>query len=144
MIFVCFTAYKIDFCSIRVALIDRVAPAEPVQVLPARVANWIAVHELAGAGVVVAVRQAQQARFRVRVVPILAPEACWVTTLLEFTLKELPAAGGRIACKGDSCRIASRMNGKFKDIDPSPCGKAAFNPELSKMAARKTENRSHE
>jgi len=49
--------------------------SQAVEVLASRVANRVAVHELAGAGVVVAVGQAQQPRLGVRVVPELAPEA---------------------------------------------------------------------
>lgn len=49
--------------------------SQAVEVLASRVANRVAVHELAGSGVVVAVGQAQQPRLGVRVVPELAPEA---------------------------------------------------------------------
>ncbi len=49
--------------------------SQAVEVLASRVANRVAVHELAGAGVVVAVGQAQQARLGVRVVAKLTPEA---------------------------------------------------------------------
>ena len=80
--------------SIRIALINRVAFAKPVQVHAAVVANRVPVDELARAGVVVAVRQAQEARLGVRVVAELRSEACGIATLLKFIPKELPAAVG--------------------------------------------------
>ena len=43
-------------------------------------------------------------------------------------------AASRMACTGDSCTMASRMNGKFNDMEPSPRGSATFKPELSRMA----------
>jgi len=61
--------------AIRVTLIDRIAIGKPVQVFASLVANRIAVDKLAGAGVVVAVGQAQQPRLGVRVVPKLTAEA---------------------------------------------------------------------
>ena len=56
-----------------IAPINWVPPAEPVQVLPALIANRVPRQEPSRAGIVVAVRQAQQPRLRVRVVPKLAP-----------------------------------------------------------------------
>ena len=65
-------------CPIRIALIDRVPPAEPVQVYPTYNPNRIPVDELARTRIIVPVRQAQQTRLRVSVVPELTPEACGV------------------------------------------------------------------
>lgn len=59
---------------VRVRLVNGVVPAEAVEVDAPPVADGVPVDELARAGVVVAVRQAQQPRLRVRVVPVLAPE----------------------------------------------------------------------
>src|ERR1700733_15398448 len=39
--------------------------------------------------------------------------------------------------------MPSRMKGKFKDIVPSLLGRPTFIPELRRMAAKYTENRSH-
>ena len=60
--------------ALRVHHVDGVVPGEAVEVDPAAVAAGVAVDEPSGAGVVVAVRQAQEARLRVRVVAPLAPE----------------------------------------------------------------------
>ena len=70
--------------SILIFFIDRIAIAKPVQVRPAPISNRVPVEELAGAGVVVAVRQAQQARLHIRVVAELAAEACRVLVRLRL------------------------------------------------------------
>ena len=64
--------------SIRITFIDRVPRTEPIKVRSPLIANGVPVDELAGAGVVVAMRQAQKPRFGVRIVAELPPEACWV------------------------------------------------------------------
>ena len=68
--------------SLWIALIDGVSAAEPVEVLPARVPERVPRQEPSRAGIVVAVRQAQKPRLRVRVVPKLPPE-------LERVVREL-------------------------------------------------------
>jgi len=73
-----------------IALVDRIAVAEPIQIGSARIADGVPVDELARAGVVVAVRQAQQARLRIRVVPKLAPEACERRITARRTIKAYP------------------------------------------------------
>jgi hypothetical protein len=43
-----------------------------------------------------------------------------------------------VACKGESCRIPNKIEGKVRDIVPSLLGSPTFIPELSRMAARYT------
>ncbi len=66
----------------------------------------------------------------------------FVTRILHWAVAD--RAASRMACDGDSCTIARRINGKFKDILPSPRGKATFRPELNRITARNTVNRGHE
>lgn len=58
-----------------ITLIDGIVVGEPIQVLPARVPDGVPRQEPARPRIVVAVRQAQQARLQVRVVALLTAEA---------------------------------------------------------------------
>jgi hypothetical protein len=49
-----------------------------------------------------------------------------------------PQPARHTACKGESCRIPDKIEGKVRDIVPTLLGSPTFIPELSRMAARYT------
>jgi hypothetical protein len=83
---------RTDICPIRIAFINGIAVAEGVEVGPALVVNRVAVEKLADAGIVVAMRQAEEARFNVCVVAVLSRVLMVGRSYTKSSMNKLPAS----------------------------------------------------
>src|ERR1700692_4895481 len=66
----------------------------------------------------------------------------FVTRILHCAAADKAAT--KIACNGERCTTAKRMNGKLSDIVPSPRGRVTFIPELSRTTNSKATKLLHE